>query len=944
MRTVAAALATFLLAGVAFAGEGTPQLNERQVLYSWTRFYVDILSAGEVIEYDGYADLEIYAPVTTPTPKGPRGALVATINAPGGSWTTTSGTGAYELKVSTHDCDPDNEDCSWDVNVVGAPSTRGRLWSFLWQFNAQKFQLEYAVGICDNESDPVNRNNCIASFYAVVDGGGSGLDAVVEMQTHGLAGFIYDIAANRFGTAAVTNPGGTVVGNASGRSVPECVDWEDLGGGSWTCHDDPRWNIDPEYRIYLQPPQDASYDPADPLVTFEDFEVDSAMCDVIAYGVVDGVFSFVSNVTGTYHVVCDIGGDDCGDGDPDTSCPDGEFDITNDDDVHFLGVADIGTNQVFWDVTDNNGVPVADRWPAGDDCPDGSTLKADGCPYDCQVLLTVGEFHYVGRDMETSYRGFGLYEVENNLDRTPLDMYWNDAEVQDHAANPMSGGGVSLESSTAAGVTSLSPYVARPSAITCIEGTADTCNARAWGNETGGNLGSPANKGDQAYLDTYAWVNEDTSDLMEVIVFSHTLDDDQGEGDGLPDADEMCIHGTNPDLKDTDGDGLQDDVEVEDVACNALLADTDGDHVNDGIEMPTITTDTDNDGQVDCVDIDDDGDDVNTADEDYEGGTGDGDPTNDNTDSATGDVLPDYLDPDDDGDNVPTKDEVGLNTDGTDQPDYLDTDDDNDCILTIEEDYEDEFGNPTPDDDPRNDDTDGDGTPDYLDDDDDGDCVDTCSEDLDGDGDLTEHDTDSDDIPNYLDDDDDGDGINSCIEGTGDPDGDELPNYLDDDSDGDTVLDSVEGSDDTDGDGTGDFLDTDDDGDGIPTIEEVGEGDTDGDETDDYLDNDDDDDGILTIEEGDFDDDEDGDLTPNHQDLDSDGDGIPDATEAGDTDTSTPAVDTDEDDTPDFLDTDSDDDTVLDEDEGTTDTDQDGMADYVDDDDDRPGRDGRLCR
>lgn len=59
-----------------------------------------------------------------------------------------------------------------------------------------------------------------------------------------------------------------------------------------------------------------------------------------------------------------------------------------------------------------------------------------------------------------------------------------------------------------------------------------------------------------------------------------------------------------------------------------------------------------------------------------------------------GDGLPDYLDIDDDGDNVLTAEEIEVtsteivftDTDQDGTPDYLDTDDDNDGVLTIDED------------------------------------------------------------------------------------------------------------------------------------------------------------------------------------------------------------------------------------------------------------------
>ncbi|WP_111307575.1 hypothetical protein [Confluentibacter sediminis] len=93
---------------------------------------------------------------------------------------------------------------------------------------------------------------------------------------------------------------------------------------------------------------------------------------------------------------------------------------------------------------------------------------------------------------------------------------------------------------------------------------------------------------------------------------------------------------------------------------------------------------------------------------------GNGNLEDDDTDR---DGIPNYLDIDDDGDNVLTKDENpdpngdgilddALDTDGDGIPDYLDTDDDGDGILTRDEETD------TPDENPRNDITDG--IADYL--------------------------------------------------------------------------------------------------------------------------------------------------------------------------------------------------------------------------------------
>ncbi len=86
---------------------------------------------------------------------------------------------------------------------------------------------------------------------------------------------------------------------------------------------------------------------------------------------------------------------------------------------------------------------------------------------------------------------------------------------------------------------------------------------------------------------------------------------------------------------DTDGDGLDDGYEHGTV--------DDGFNFNDGIDDPANQLpDTDGTEDVNYRDIDDDGDSIDTPDEDA---NEDGDPTNDDTDE---DGIPDYLDPIDD--------------------------------------------------------------------------------------------------------------------------------------------------------------------------------------------------------------------------------------------------------------------------------------------------------
>uniref|UniRef100_UPI00262CCF73 T9SS type B sorting domain-containing protein n=1 Tax=uncultured Aquimarina sp. TaxID=575652 RepID=UPI00262CCF73 len=184
------------------------------------------------------------------------------------------------------------------------------------------------------------------------------------------------------------------------------------------------------------------------------------------------------------------------------------------------------------------------------------------------------------------------------------------------------------------------------------------------------------------------------------------------DGDGLDDAYEGTgDEGVTP--EDTDGDGTPD----------YLDEDSDGDGIPDEVEG----FDYDNDGVPDILpigeDVDNDG-----LDDAYDGDTtGYGDPNGDIVDADPDTDLnntdeegePDYRDTDDDGDGVDTveenydgdEDPSDTDTDGDGIPDYVDTDDDGDGIDTVDE-------NPDPNGDGNPDDaidTDGDGDPDYLD-------------------------------------------------------------------------------------------------------------------------------------------------------------------------------------------------------------------------------------
>lgn len=109
---------------------------------------------------------------------------------------------------------------------------------------------------------------------------------------------------------------------------------------------------------------------------------------------------------------------------------------------------------------------------------------------------------------------------------------------------------------------------------------------------------------------------------------------------------------------DVDNDGLANDIE-EGLGSESYLADTDGDGINDKDEVHDVMNprDSDQDGRLDVLDLDDDNDGVPSVIEGIE------DRDNDN--------IPNYLDTDSDGDGLPDADEVRLSYRDSDK-DYVD--------------------------------------------------------------------------------------------------------------------------------------------------------------------------------------------------------------------------------------------------------------------------------
>ncbi len=329
------------------------------------------------------------------------------------------------------------------------------------------------------------------SVYIMVDGGSSSDTAVIELLLDGFSGYVYQVFANSYG-----------VDDADGRSV--------INDGTRT--------LAVEYPIYLNPPSKATYTSLTPSVSAAGFASGALECDTVVSGSSSGEFSFTSTVDGVAHVICDLNND-------------GVFDFTTDDDLHLLDNISKGASTISWDGLDNTGANI----------PEGS--------YDCEVLVTVGEFHQVANDIETSYKGLRMFEVDAAGARTGLDMYWNDSEVQYKAA-AMPNGDIGLETSGPNGVNSGS-YTAAAS---------PNSNARAWGQF------ADSGKGNNSLLDTYTFVESDTSATLTVTVVRSTTNSD---GDCLTDAEESCEVGSDPTVDDTDGDGLDDCEEVNTTGSDA---------------------------------------------------------------------------------------------------------------------------------------------------------------------------------------------------------------------------------------------------------------------------------------------------------------------------------------------------------------------------------------
>ena len=515
-----------------------------QPLKSSTDLRIDILEAGETVSFAGVGTLSL---------KDGNGNLIEDLVAPtnGSAVTSTMSLPVGTLRASLSEDQVGSNGIDfhvpvgWDLTVKtsGGVVRNGRVHSKQWGFETGSYSQAKAANV---------------SFYALAPGGLGGTTAnsnlVIELKMDGVNGNEYQVSANRTG----------LLGTQSGRSVPDPT-------SSVT--------IPVEYEIYLNVPAAAKFNAVTPTVSDFRYQGNGSGCplaDTEASTVIvspspNGYFSFQTNVDGTYHIRCDLNHD-------------GQLSDVGADDLLLIGTTSATT--VPWNAT-FNGTAL----PPGD--------------YQCTISINIGELHFAARDLETAFRGFRMFEVNQNLTRTPLAMFWNDIAVQDIPNATTGEVPMPLDPPTPiVGIEQLrlvSPPLSPPAGLSSGVYTETTLvygikppynlvapayragNSRAWGAFLNPNdlpVGAKISKGELAVLDTYTWARIATSAPFTI----HMLADQDSDQDGCSDLKETCLMGTDIHNVDTDADGLHDcdEYEFNDNPTDPTLPDTDGDGLCDG--------------------------------------------------------------------------------------------------------------------------------------------------------------------------------------------------------------------------------------------------------------------------------------------------------------------------------------------------------------------------
>ncbi|MCK9524054.1 MAG: Ig-like domain-containing protein, partial [Proteobacteria bacterium] len=385
-----------LLFSATLWAEGTTQLGARQDLEP-TDILVDILNVGEVINISAYQTstrrVTVWAPDGTVVVNNTQlreqvgGGLISlqsnlprcpletdralrVVTTDTGKWRVrfSDTVRAFDVTVTETDseqvypCATDNDGDGYIDQVPTQKYFGGRVHSQQWFLNAGSF---------------TNVTN--ANLFVLVPAGGPGENYVWLLDLNGMGGYKYDIGANATG---VDSPNALGV-EVAGFSVPEL-------NNAFT----------PEFDIYLNHPAVALPPLTMPEVTDFYFLDDAGEDNQISPGNGDsvqdeGTFHFHSNVTGTYAIFIDGNDDEI-------------FDPTVPGDIMLVGRAQVGSNYVDFNGLDNTGAPMRR----------GVHLA--------KISLRVGEYHFVGRDIESCIPGLRIFDANDPFDIQPTYNFWND--------------------------------------------------------------------------------------------------------------------------------------------------------------------------------------------------------------------------------------------------------------------------------------------------------------------------------------------------------------------------------------------------------------------------------------------------------------------------------------------------------------------------------------
>ncbi len=541
--------------------EGTTDLGPNQVIDRSTILYIDIIDyTTEIIEWNC---LYLYT-VTIYTPSNTE---LATMN-PGES-TATPENGVYKVVLNNHLSD-------WDLSVVGAGAVNkpGRVFSYNWN-------IQQPIG---DESQSLN-----ASLYALVPGGGSGYDGVIEIKFDGYAGQSNNIMVNNSGTSE----GHFSVNSSGAISIPL-------------------------YPLYLNIPEVASFSLVIPSLSNVGANSYSGVVEIV----------FDSNAEGTAMVVIDCNND-------------GIFDPTSLDDKTLFGNSKIGKNIYLWYGNDNNGIFLSDG---------NYDIKLFLLIGELDLIIYDNETSYEGIRLfeiafDNSRSGINMYWNDQNVQSAAVMMpnsafglessgaaginsgiYLNSANPNVNARSygnfNSSGLGKGDEqylvtwtylredlssfndiAMVGAGGTIAQTDIPLIMGIlrenhSVISGTSEPnasivvyVDESNWSNATSDGMGQWSANGaplllNQEITATAKTTNELTSEFADIlIVMGSDVDDDN-----IVDTLDNCINIANPGQEDADGDAVGDACDNCQNTYNPVQSDGDGDGVGDLCDIDFITS------------------------------------------------------------------------------------------------------------------------------------------------------------------------------------------------------------------------------------------------------------------------------------------------------------------------------------------------------------------